>query len=58
MVQMDLQPDGMLKTLGAALGSDSRWVNKDFERFKQMIESRGVETGAWRGQVDQHEATQ
>jgi hypothetical protein len=26
-------------------------VKGDLERFKQMIESRGYESGAWRGEV-------
>jgi uncharacterized membrane protein len=53
MVQMDWEPEGMLESLGAALGSDDRRVKGDLERFKEMIESRGAETGAWRGQVEQ-----
>jgi hypothetical protein len=27
-------------------------VKSDLERFKELIESRGAETGAWRGEVD------
>jgi hypothetical protein len=30
-----------------------RRVKGDLERFKELIESRGAETGAWRGEVDQ-----
>jgi hypothetical protein len=26
-------------------------VTGDLERFKKFIESRGVETGAWRGEI-------
>jgi uncharacterized membrane protein len=52
MVQMDWQPEGMLEELGAKLGSDDRRVMSDLERFKEMIESRGQETGAWRGEVE------
>jgi uncharacterized membrane protein len=37
---------------GAAVGADNRQVKGDLERFKQLIESRGVETGAWRGEVE------
>jgi uncharacterized membrane protein len=53
MVQMDWEPEGMLETLGAALGSDDRRVKDDLERFKEMIESRGAADGAWRGEVEQ-----
>ena len=52
MVQIDWAPEGMLEELGAALGSDERRVKKDLQRFKEMIESRAGETGAWRGGVD------
>ena len=52
MVQMDWQPEGALEKLGAAMGSDDRRVKHDLEKFKELIESRGRETGAWRGEVD------
>ena len=52
MVQIDWEPEGMLEELGAALGSDDRRVRDDLQRFKEMIQSRGSETGAWRGTVD------
>jgi uncharacterized membrane protein len=52
MVQIDWQPEGMLEELAVALGSDDRRVKEDLQRFKEMIESRGSETGAWRGTVD------
>ncbi len=55
MVQMNWEPEGMLETLGAALGSDDRRVKSDLERFKEMIESRPSETGGWRGEVEQGE---
>jgi uncharacterized membrane protein len=53
MIQMDWEPDGMLEAVGGAIGSDDRRVKGDLERFKELIESRGTETGAWRGTVDQ-----
>jgi hypothetical protein len=30
---------------------DSRRIGGDLERFKDIVEERGVETGAWRGEV-------
>jgi uncharacterized membrane protein len=53
MVQMDYEPEGMKEKLGSAIGSDSRRVKGDLERFKEFIEARGSETGAWRGTVEQ-----
>ena len=33
-------------------GLVSHRVKGDLERFREFIEARGQETGAWRGQVD------
>jgi uncharacterized membrane protein len=54
-VQMDHETDGLMEQLGSALGLDSRRVEADLDRFKELVESRGVETGAWRGEVEQGE---
>ena len=51
MLQMDWAPEGVKEKVGAALGADDRRVAADLERFKKLIESRGGETGAWRGEV-------
>jgi len=53
MVQMDYDPEGMVESLGSAVGADDRRVKGDLERFKELIESRGFESGAWRGEVQQ-----
>ena len=53
MLQLDWESEGMLEALGAAVGSDDRRVKGDLARFKELIESRGVESGAWRGEVEQ-----
>jgi uncharacterized membrane protein len=51
-LQMDVDPDGMVENVGTALGFLDRRVKGDLERFKEFIESRGSETGAWRGEVE------
>ena len=51
MLQLDWEPEGMKEKVGSAIGADSGRVKGDLERFKEMIERRGVETGAWRGEV-------
>ena len=51
MVQMEWQPEGVLERVGDLVGADERRVKGDLQRFKEMIESRGTETGAWRGEV-------
>jgi len=50
-VQMDWQPEGVIENIGTALGLDDHQVSKDLDRFKELIESRGRESGAWRGEV-------
>ncbi len=51
-LQLDWQPEGIVETLGAAVGIDDHAVRKDLARFKEFIESRGGnETGAWRGDI-------
>jgi len=51
-VQMQYEAEGLTEKLGSAVGADSRRVKGDLERFKEFIESRGTETGAWRGEVE------
>lgn len=50
-VQLDWEPEGLREKLGAAFGIDDHAVKKDLDNFKEFIESRGGETGAWRGDV-------
>jgi hypothetical protein len=40
-----------MENVGDAVGVVSGRVNGDLERFKDFIESRQRETGAWRGEV-------
>jgi uncharacterized membrane protein len=55
MVQMEWEPEGAIEQAGAAIGADDVRVRGDLERFKELIESRGLETGAWRGEVERGE---
>jgi uncharacterized membrane protein len=50
-LKLDADPDGLIETVGANVGLLERQVNGDLERFKEFIESRGVATGAWRGEI-------
>ncbi|UJP40342.1 SRPBCC family protein [Cellulomonas palmilytica] len=50
-VQTAWEPETLVEKAGAAIGADDRQVKADLKRFKEFIESRGVETGAWRGEV-------
>jgi uncharacterized membrane protein len=53
MLQLDAEPEGAAEKLGDALGVLQRQVKGDLERFKSLIESRGGESGGWRGEVEQ-----
>ncbi|MEX0750903.1 MAG: SRPBCC family protein [Dehalococcoidia bacterium] len=53
MLQMEYDPAGVVETVGDKLGFVSRRVEGDLGRFKEFIEERGRETGAWRGEVKQ-----
>jgi uncharacterized membrane protein len=52
-LQLDYEPEGVVENVGSALGFVDRRVQGDLERFKKFIESRGEETGAWRGKIEQ-----
>lgn len=53
MLQLDYEPQGVIENVGDLLGFVQRRVEGDLQRFKEFIESRGRETGAWRGEVEQ-----
>jgi uncharacterized membrane protein len=55
-VQMDVEGDSAAENVaGDLLGVVKKQVHGDLERFKQLIESRDAETGAWRGEVQEGE---
>jgi uncharacterized membrane protein len=49
--QMEFEPDSTVEKAADKLGVVTHRVKGDLKRFKEFIESRGQETGAWRGQV-------
>ena len=52
MVQLDFVPEGIKEKVGDLIGAPDRRVKSDLERFKELVESRGTESGAWRGEVE------
>ena len=52
MLQLDYDPEGVVENVGDALGAVSSRVSGDLTRFKDFIEQRGRETGAWRGSIN------
>jgi uncharacterized membrane protein len=51
MLQLEYEPEGVVEKAGSAVGAVTQRVQGDLERFKEFIEQRGSETGAWRGEV-------
>jgi uncharacterized membrane protein len=53
-VEMDVEGESTAENVaGDLLGVVKSQVRGDLERFKQLIESRDEETGAWRGEVQE-----
>jgi uncharacterized membrane protein len=55
-LSMSYQADPF-EAVGSAAGLDARRVRNDLERFKELVESRGSETGAWRGEIKDGQKT-
>ncbi len=51
-LQMEYAPESLTEKAGTALGVVGNRIQSDLNRFKQFIERRGSETGAWRGEVE------
>jgi uncharacterized membrane protein len=54
-LRMEYEPEGAVETLGDWLGLLSARIEGDLRRFKEFMEKRGVETGAWRGEIHAEE---
>ena len=50
-VTMTWEPEGLVEAAADKVGVSDRAVKVDLESFKDLIESRGFESGAWRGEV-------
>jgi uncharacterized membrane protein len=50
-LNLEFAPEDFQETVGGALGFVTRQVQGDLERFKEFIEARQQETGAWRGEI-------
>jgi uncharacterized membrane protein len=50
-LRLEYEPEGIVEKSGDLLSIVERRAQGDLERFKDFIESRGTETGAWRGDV-------
>lgn len=50
-LRLDVEPEGLVEQIGDKLGFPASQAEADLKRFKEFIESRRRETGAWRGQI-------
>jgi uncharacterized membrane protein len=55
-VRMLYEPQGAVEKTGDATGVVSGRIEGDLQRFKDFLESKGHETGAWRGSVEHGQA--
>jgi uncharacterized membrane protein len=51
VAEIEYDPEGLVETVGDKLGFVDKRVEGDLERFKKFVEERGVETGAYRGEI-------
>ncbi|RHW24862.1 SRPBCC family protein [Nocardioides immobilis] len=50
-LRLEFEPSGIVEKAGDLTHLIQHRVDGDLERFKDFIESRGLETGGWRGEV-------
>ena len=50
-LQMDYEPEGIVENVGDTIGVVQWNVRQNLERFKEMIEQQGQESGAFRGTI-------
>jgi uncharacterized membrane protein len=50
-LQMDYDPETLGEKIGGAVGAVKLTTKGNLKRFKELVEARGAETGAWRGTV-------
>ena len=52
MLQLEYDPEGFVENAGDIVGIVGNRVRGDLQRFKEFIERKGSETGAWRGEIN------
>ena len=50
-LELTVDPEGFVETVGDATGAIDAMAKSDLRRFKELIENRGAESGAWRGEI-------
>ncbi|MDP9432479.1 MAG: SRPBCC family protein [Actinomycetota bacterium] len=52
-LHLEYEPEGLIENAGDKLDIVAKRAQADLEKFKSFIEGRGMETGAWRGGVNE-----
>jgi uncharacterized membrane protein len=56
-LSLGYQAEGFVEAVGSAAGLDRRRIDADLMRFKELVEARGTETGAWREDISAGKTT-
>jgi len=51
-LELEYEPEGVVEKVGDTLKIVGRQAESDLQKFKTFIESRGTETGGWRGDLE------
>ena len=51
-LSLEYEPEGLAESVGDKLSIVEKQVEGDLERFKSLVETRGHDTGGWRGTID------
>jgi uncharacterized membrane protein len=51
-LQLELEPQGVAERMGTMTGVIGKSIEGDLQCFKDFVESRGRQTGGWRGEVE------
>jgi uncharacterized protein YndB with AHSA1/START domain len=51
-LSLEYEPEGLVEKAGDALNVIERQAEADLQSFKELIESRGAESGGWRGDIN------
>lgn len=51
-VQLEMEPEGVTERVGTLSGAIGLRLQNDLNHFRDFVESRGVQSGGWRGTVE------
>ncbi|MEJ7714379.1 MAG: hypothetical protein WKF40_01220 [Thermoleophilaceae bacterium] len=57
-INLDVDPSGLIEKAGRGMRHVKRTVRSELHRFKAFIEMQEMETGAWRGVIEEGEVVE